>query len=261
MRKIFGFCCVPLLAVAGLCSAEVIKIASIDWPPQLIHDQHKLGYIGDIVEQVFKDGPYTLVIKTYPWSRAIALVKSGEADALLAPAKIEAPELLYPVQEVGLQRMCFVTKSSSDFQYTGTDSLLGMSIGYAQDTAVSRALAVYMQKNKGQFHVIPYNGRYLTRSLEKLALGRLDTFLFTYNSTIYELKKLGMSSYYRMAGCDYSAKVYLAFTANPASKSKVESLIKYFDQQMLKLKNSDMLHLIMHRYGLQDWQQFIGVKE
>ena len=261
MRKTPWLCCIPLLVATSYCPAEIIKIASIDWPPQLIQDQQQLGYIGDIVEHIFQDSPYTLVIKTYPWSRAIALVKSGEADALLAPAKVEAPDLLYPEQEVGLQRMCFVTKSGSKFQYTNTESLLGMRIGYAQDTSVSQELNAYMVKHKRQFHVIPYNGKYLTRSLDKLALGRLDTFLFTYNSTIYELQKLGKSRYFRMAGCDYSAKIYLAFTPNPASISKIAALAKYFDEKMIQLKNSDKLQAIMHRYGLQDWQQFIDTKE
>jgi len=257
VRKIPWLCCIPFLVSVSYCHAEIIKIASIDWPPQLIQDQKERGYIGDIIEHIFKDGPYTLVIKTYPWSRAIALVKSGEVDALLAPAKVEAPELLYPVQEVGMQRMCFVTKSGSTFQYTGTDSLKGMRIGYAQDTSVSQELTAYMFQHSEQFHTMPYNGQYIDRSLGKLALGRLDAFLFTYNSTVYELQKLGKFGFYRMAGCDYSAKVFLAFTPQAKLHNKIKRLSNFFDQKMLQLKNSGKLQPIMDNYGLQDWQQYL----
>lgn len=80
---------------------ETLKIASIDWCPQICPGQTKAGYVTDTVKKVFEGGPYQLSIKQYPWSRAILLVRTGKAHALLAPAKAEAPDLVFPVNEIG----------------------------------------------------------------------------------------------------------------------------------------------------------------
>ena len=244
-----------LLFIACHSQAELIKIASIDWPPQLIVDSKKSGYINDIIRHVFKNSPYQLQIKTYPWSRAIRLVQSGEADALLAPAKIEAPGLIYPDYEVGLQRMCFFTKEDSTFQYKGVSSLAGMKIGILQDGSISKPLTKYVTNHPDQFSYMPYNKSYLQQSIGKLLIGRIDAFLFTYNSTIFALKRMKNAELVRVAGCDYRAKVYLAFT--PAKNSKVDiiQLQTYFDQKMAILINSPKLQKIMHSYGLQVWRE------
>jgi len=244
-----------LLLISGNSQAELIKIASIDWPPQLIADSKKSGYINDIIRQVFKNSPYQLQIKIYPWSRAIRLVQNGEADALLAPAKIEAPGLIYPNYEVGLQRMCFFTKEGSTFQYTGVNSLAGMKIGILQDGSISKPLTKYVENNPNQFSYMPYNKSYLQQSIGKLLIGRIDTFLFTYNSTIHALRRMKSAELVRVAGCDYRAKVYIAFTPAKDSTVDIIKLQKYFDQKMAMLINSPKLHKIMHSYGLQVWRE------
>jgi len=243
-----------LLIVTYQAQAEHIKIASIDWPPQLMPNAEKPGYIREIITQVFKDSPYQLQIKTYPWSRAIHLVSNGKADALLAPAKIEAPGLLYPVNEVGLQRMCFFTKADSTFQYTGVQSLAGMKIGILQDGSISESLTKYVATHPRQFSYMPYNKNYLQQSLGKLRMGRIDAFLFTYNSTIHALNQLKIKDRVQVAGCDYQAKVYIAFTRSKDTGVDIIKLQKYFDQKMATLITSEKLPQIMQSYGLKVWR-------
>jgi len=258
-----------LLIVTYQAQAEHIKIASIDWPPQLMPNAEKPGYIREIITQVFKDSPYQLQIKTYPWSRAIHLVSNGKADALLAPAKIEAPGLLYPVllypvNEVGLQRMCFFTKADSTFQYTGVQSLAGMKIGILQDGSISESLTKYVATHPRQFSYMPYNKNYLQQSLGKLRMGRIDAFLFTYNSTIHALNQLNIKDRVQVAGCikdrvqvagcDYQAKVYIAFTRSKDTGVDIIKLQKYFDQKMATLITSEKLPQIMQSYGLKVWR-------
>ena len=100
---------------------------------------------------------------------------------------------------------------------------------------------------------MPYNETYIEKSLKKLTLNRIDTFLFTYSTTIYEMVKAGVLSDYRSAGCVSLAKVYVAFSPNPALN--VQPMIDYFDEQMDKIKASGILGDIMVRYGLENWQK------
>ncbi|WP_154715120.1 transporter substrate-binding domain-containing protein [Neptuniibacter caesariensis] len=98
-----------LLSAIGMAdSKNTIKIAAIDWCPQLCPNQDQKGYIIDIVKEIYRDSGYQLEIETYPWSRALTMVRQGRVDAVLSPARAEAPALRYPQQEVGFQRMCFL---------------------------------------------------------------------------------------------------------------------------------------------------------
>lgn len=232
--------------------AKVINIASIDWCPQLCPQEHKDGYIIDILEELFKNSPYTLNIKSYPWTRSIAMTKRGQVLALLSPAKAEAPDLSYPKLEVGKQMMCFFTKKESKWTYKGTKSLKNLKIGIASDTSIEE-LNEYVKNNPKQFQYLPYSQTYIEQSIKKLQHNRFDTFLFTKNSTIYKINSLGLKKKFRIAGCVSSASIYMAFTPKENLKEEVGEVIEYFDSKMYKLKKTKVIEKIMKSYGLTLW--------
>jgi len=245
-----------LSSISGLINAETLKVSTIDWCPQLCPSNELPGYVMDTVRMVFEGSPYELMTRTYPWTRAIKLVEKGDYHALLSPAKAEAPGLLFPMHEIGVQRMCFFTKKESNWLYSGLESLAGLKIGVANDTSIEE-LNKYMKQNKKQFDFLPYNDAYLIKSFRKLEAGRVDTFIFTYNSAVYEMKKMGVYGKYRSAGCVSIAKIYMAFTPIASKKSVVEKMMNYFDFRMGSLKKSGELAKIMQRYQLEDWQIFL----
>lgn len=144
-----------------------INIAAIDWCPQICVNEENPGYIIDIVKMIYQNTGYHLSIKFYPWSRDIKYVREGKVDAILAPTKSEVPDLLYPTNEVGVQRMCFFTKISSDWLYEDNSSLNGMAIGIAQDGGLEE-LNNYVKQHPEQFQVQPYLDRYLQQNIAKL---------------------------------------------------------------------------------------------
>ena len=229
-------------------NAKTIKIAAIDWCPQICIDQKQKGYVVDLVKEIYKDSGYELDIEYLPWSRAIKYVSSGKADALLSPAKAEAPDLLYPQQTVGAQTMCFYTSSNSTWTYQGVESLQDLQIGIAIDTSIEE-LNSYVEQHPGQFQFQPYHERFISQNAGKLDKGRMDAFLFTRNSTQYELQQAGVWQNYREAGCVSSAPIYMAFT--PAScQSSINDMMELFDRRMLELTQSSFIHQTMNSYGL-----------
>ncbi len=93
-----------LIFISFSSYSKTLKIAYIDWCPQLCVGEKSEGYIIDTVKIIFKDSEYKLEFEKFPWSRAINNVRSGNYDALLSPAKKEAPDLIYPDNEVGVQK-------------------------------------------------------------------------------------------------------------------------------------------------------------
>ena len=241
-----------VLLFSHMLLAKNISISAIDWCPQLCPKEHKDGYIIDILEEVFNNSSYTLNIKTYPWTRAIAMTRQGQVLALLSPAKAEAPDLKFPKLEVGKQMMCFFTKKDSTWKYDGIKSLNNLKIGIASDTSIEE-LNEYVKNNKSQFQFLPYSKNYIPQSLKKLQNNRFNTFLFTKNSTIYKINALGLENNFKIAGCVSSANIYMAFTPNSKFKDEVREIMEYFDTKMQALKKTKVIEKIMQSYGLSPW--------
>jgi len=193
-----------------------LSIAAIDWCPQICpEDKNLKGYIVDIVEAVYEDSKVALDIQYFPWSRAIHNVRTGKSHALLSPAKKEAPDLIYPATPLGIQKMCFFTLMQSGWAYTGPNSLGDMQIGVAEDTSLEE-LHSFMRTHPNQFQFQPYHERFVVQNAKKLMKGRIDTFLFTLNTTNHIFKQEGLNKKIKSAGCVNDAPVYIAFS--PALK-------------------------------------------
>ncbi|WP_420414260.1 substrate-binding periplasmic protein [Roseibium sp.] len=233
---------------------KTLHIASIDWCPQLCIDGDKAGYITDIVEQIFEASPYDLAIKIYPWSRAIQYTRAGRVHALLSPAKAEAPDLVYPAEEIGVQRMCFFVLKENPWTFEGTSSLEGHLTAVATDTSIEE-LNEFISKRTDLFFFAPYSDEYLKNSIDMLMLGRVNSFLFTHNSTVHAARRLGMENRIRQAGCVSVAKVYMAFSPTEEMASDVAEMRAYFDSAMAKFKSDGRVSDVMAQYGLSDWTQ------
>lgn len=234
-------------AKAANDSNPTLKIAAIDWCPQLCIDNVNPGYINEIIENIYPANLYNLKVDYFPWSRAIKLVEQGKYDALLSPAKAEAPELKYPFHAIGTQQMCFFTLKSKKWSFEGTASLYGMSIGVARDASIEE-LNEFMVRNIESFQIQTYLSRYVEQNSYKLLKGRIDTFLFTKHTTMYELKRLGLSNKIREAGCVSKANVYVAFTPLKAKEKYINELIKRFDDLMPAMSESGIISNIINQY-------------
>ncbi len=228
---------------------EVIQISAIDWCPQICLDNNRPGYVVELVRKIFENTPYKLEINIYPWSRAIKNVSSGEADALLSPAKSEAPHLLYPQLAVGYQQMCFFTLTESSWHYEGVGSLKGLQIGIANDTSIEE-LNSYVKSHAYQFQFQPYHERYLAQSFAKLEKKRMDSFIFTKNSTLFALYKQDKQDSIKVAGCVSKAPIYMAFTPSDKKKDKITEIMSVFDKKLAALKKTSYINKLMISYHL-----------
>jgi len=228
---------------------EVIHIDAIDWCPQICLDSNQPGYVIELVNKVFENTQYRLNIRIFPWSRAIRNVSTGKADALLSPAKSEAPNLLYPEQPVGYQQMCFFTLFKSNWSYDGISSLKGLQIGIAKDTS-TEVLNNYVKDHSWQFQFQPYHERYVAQNIAKLEKNRIDSFLFTKNSTLYAIHQLHKQKYIKLAGCLSKAPIYMAFTPIANKQEKISIMMSVFDSNLAALKKTQYIKKLIASYHL-----------
>jgi len=228
---------------------NVIKIAAIDWCPQICVNEEIDGYTVELVEQIYRDTGYKLEIDILPWSRAIMYVSDGKYDALLSPAKKEAPHLVYPEWGVGKQRMCFFVASDSSWMYKGEESLQGKAFGIANDTSIEE-LNDYIQAHSKQFQFQPYHERYVYQNAQKVIKNRIDAFIFTQNTTNYELSKTPLKNEIKNAGCVSEADIYLAFSPVEPKQHKIKKLVALFDERMKELVNNGQVAQLYKAYGI-----------
>lgn len=228
---------------------QTIRIAAIDWCPQICIGEEKKGYVIELVAEVFRSTPYNITITYFPWSRGIKYVNEGEYHALLAPTKSEAPNLLFPKFPVGEQSMCFFSSKNNTWRYEGELSLEGLQIGIALDTSVEE-LNDYIQDNLDQFQFQPYHDRYVRQSVGKVNKGRIDAFLFTKNTTNHILNKFQIKDQIKESGCVSKASFYLAFTPEIKLESKTQSWLTAFDERMKLLIENGYVSGLHKRYGI-----------
>lgn len=239
---------IVLVSASSLAQEKVaVKIAAIDWCPQLCLSEDAPGYVNEILSSIYPPEKYRLSIEYFPWSRAIKLVDKGDFQVLLAPAKEEAPNLNYPSNPIGIQQMCFFTRSDSSWSYTNVDSLKGLNIGIARDTSIEE-LNTFRASHSEQFQVQTYLDRYIEQSTKKLMKGRVDTFVFTKNTTLYELKRLALDKEIKVSGCMPSAPIYAGFSPVSHHQKDSKNMIKEFDIKVHQLAESGELELILEKY-------------
>lgn len=254
MYKKYYLSQICFLLLISTCANQVraesaYQIAEIDWCPQICpNNSSQNGYVTEIIDLITPHIPGNFERVYFPWSRAIKLVNEGRAFALAAPAKKEAPDLLYPIIPVGIQRMCFFVRSNLQWFYNGPSSLINKQIGVAKDASLEE-LNSYMHEHPEQFQLQPYHGRFLKQNINKLMKGRYDAFIFSRNSTLLELKRLKLLSKIKVAGCISQAPVYVAFSPSENYRETSLYMSRQFDAEMLKLAESGQLDAILAKYN------------
>jgi len=238
-----------IISIPKAFAVNTIKVAAIDWCPQICVNGANAGYTVELIKKIYENSEYQLEIDIFPWSRAIKYVSEGRYDALLAPAKKEAPHLVFPRFGVGIQRMCFFTLANDPWLFSGEKSLLNKQVGIAFDASIEE-LNNYIKKHPEQFQFQPYHERYVAQNAKKVLKGRIDTFLFTKNTTLLELKKAGLEGSIKNAGCVSEANIYLAFTANKDKGKVVENAVRYFDSQFESLEKSGYIDKLYQQYNI-----------
>ena len=228
-------------------SANHISIASIDWCPYICVGEDKQGVLIEYVKKIFAGTSYTLSFTPMPWARAIQETQAGRYQALLAPAKEEAPGLIFPARPLGYQVMCLFTRSEDSWQYDGLESLKGRRIVYGYGAYPA---SLDGAQKFAALYPMPYSKSFVRRGVKMVLKKRTDTLLFTVYSTQYYLNSVGLADRMKNAGCVQRQAVYLAFTPSDAAQETRQALITLLDEKIETLEKQNTFETLLFDYGL-----------
>lgn len=249
MKLILTCCLLAFFVVTpsvGFC--ETITVSTIDWCPFICpSSSERPGLLVEYTRAAYEKAGYKVEFKDYPWTRAVKNVESGKTDAVLAPSKSEAPSLVYPEAEIGVQRFCFFSLQEDSWKYEKPESIINRRILHPQDV-LPEELGEY--KNKANLKSLPYNSNYLKQTTTMLQKGRTESVLMTYYSMIDYLNKNNLADKIKLSGCVSSAKLYLAFSPVPEKKKRNEKIITAFEKGIKELKKEDFFKKLLVKYKL-----------
>lgn len=116
---------------------RTLRLGVIHYPPYVVVEGDEIrGPYVTLVSEAFERLGYSYSIETYPWSRILTMVESGELDGVIDvfDNNQRRSYIYYPEQPIGLYSQGFLVMRDSNIRFDGNlDSIKDFKIGVVQD--------------------------------------------------------------------------------------------------------------------------------
>lgn len=213
------------------------------------------GFVTDITEKSLSMAGHKVKFVSMPWARAVNSVKSGTTDGIISTAKSEAPGLIFPREEIAVQKDCFFG-IKNNWKIDKLDSFEGKHIIVFNGWGLENEYISKWGKEKYEktFKEFSIDDEYFDRVMRMINLNRYDAFW--YEPTVFKYKvsrsEKHKNSKVKNLGCVTEQLLYLGL--NPNNHKLSQELARDFDISIRKMRNSGSLKKILKKYGLKDWK-------
>lgn len=219
-------------------------------------DAARRGYMVDLLEKIL--GPhYTLNYQLAPWTRAIHMVESGEAQLLIATPATTEQKIVASVP-LGIDKTCFFVRKGNPWRFMRLGDLRTVRLGVVQDYSYDDngpldALIASYTRNKDPRLEIAVGQNALESNFRKLEAGRMDVVVENENVGRYMINELKLSNSIDFANC---ASHHIATTHVAVSSKRVDAMkiLSQINSGLNALRRSGELTNILKPYGLSDWK-------
>lgn len=244
-----------LLLWVSASAADQIRLRADSWCPYNCKpDAVNPGFMIEIAKEVFVAAGHDVDYQILNWSRSLADVRAGAADGAVGAYKSDAPDLIFPDQEMAVSITCFFVSADQPWTYSGPPSLGSVSLGVIKDYSYGVSIDKYITGSKADLQRVQVTSGddALVLNLRKLVSGRIDALVEDQYVFDNFLLTHPTSRSIRRAGCDNQRNdVYIGFSPKNTKSTEYAALL---DKGVEKLRVSGRLAVIMSRYGLKDWR-------
>ncbi|MGL1862402.1 MAG: transporter substrate-binding domain-containing protein [Pseudodesulfovibrio sp.] len=221
---------------------ETVVILATDYPPYAFeHPEGELrGYDIEVVEEVLSRADYEVEHQFYPWSRAVRMVHSGEGLALASCIKtVEREKFLVFSDPISKMTPALIVARDfvGDIPHRYED-FGDLEVG----TMIDWATTGWLTEN-GISHDLSPNEEV---ALRKLADGRIQALYTTLESSLYLIKKMGLSDMFKWGIVEEAiVTLHLAFNKH---RPETAALVKVFNEKLAEMKADGSYEAIHARY-------------
>jgi polar amino acid transport system substrate-binding protein len=246
----------PVLTFADTQKPTLVMVGDNWCPYNCAPDAAQRGYMVDILERVL-GAKFNLKYLLEPWTRAIKMVESGEAQLLIATPATTAQKIIASVP-FGVDQSCFFVRKTNPWRYSKLDDLKSMRLGVVQDYSYDDngpldAMIAGFRKRGDPLLETAVGENALESNFRKLKAGRMDVVVENDNVGRYMIQELKLQEYIAFANC---ATHHIATTHVAVSSGRPDApqILAAINSGLAELRRSGELNTILKRYGLSDWQ-------
>lgn len=245
MKKVIFFI---LLTFAVLAKEKVIIYADENYPPYTYIENGKItGIYVDLLRGINKKlKDFEIVIEPIPWSRAVKMIETGQAEAIIDAwyRPVERPFMSYSVPMLDEE---IVIVSTKELGGTWPKDYVGKKIG------INRGFAVFKEADKKLLTIEEANST--GDNILKLLTGRISYYANDKYSIFWELsnmvrtKKIKASDAKKIKEVYFVSKEqgYIGYRKISEWKNK-DKFVKTVDEEIVKMQKNGELGIIIKKY-------------
>lgn len=247
LRLLMAFACLLMMTPPALAQVKPTRLVTFDYPPFMVAGSagQLSGLMIDVVTEAFKRMGQAVRIEFYPFSRCLAMVDAGKADAMFTIKKTPQREAhyLYPKEPVLTQHYVFFVRSNSTLEFKGElIDFANATIGVVDNTSYGGIFDAAVKQ--GVFKKLDTAPDYES-NFRKLLVGRVDAVIISQVVGEAIVKQLNAAEQVRVSGpAVETAMSYMMF-----NKKTPPALISEFDKAIASMREDGTLGRIQNAYS------------
>jgi polar amino acid transport system substrate-binding protein len=214
------------------------------WPPYQIKDNNALtGYSTELVKAVLgKMDVNNLVIKDYPWKRALHMVTTGETDGLFSAnfAKEREAFAFFPEEPLIVSPWVIWVRTDSGINFKEFNDLAGLNCGVVRGYSYTPEFWDFL-KSKGRFSEVADD----ETNFKKLDAKRVDYTVSELGNGYQILKKFNLKGITPILHTPVKKDgLYIMFNKNRVSKEFTDE----FSKALKEFKDTSEYNLLYNSY-------------
>ena len=239
-------------SLATLAPAQSLKMIADNWAPYTDAEGTSPGFMTEMAQAAIAKAGFTVTYELVPWTRAVAQVKEGKADLLLAVLgdQVKTEGLISCSEPFAFTTTDLYTLKTSTWTYKDISSMEGQSLGAIQDYEYGDELNPYVKKYaKDDTRVAFSTGDIpIQTSIRKLVAGRVTVLVDDRTVVMWHAGKLGVQDKVRLAGT--SGKPLPVFMAVSPKLNNAAAVADKIAAALKEFKKTPECAKILAKYGV-----------
>lgn len=253
-NKIYRYALIYLILMqTAFC--DTITLIADEWCPYNCEaNSQSPGYMIEVAKKVFtKEGHEVIYLTGLSWEDAIVKSRNNEYNAIVGAARVDAPDFIFPENEIGISQMSFIINAQSTWSYNGLESLEEVKLGAIVDYSYNEEIDAYIQKNKDDYDKVQLisGNKALSHNMQKLLRGMISTLIDDTCVIKYFFKSNEFTNPFKFIEVTAPSKSYIAFSPK---NDKSQEYANILSKGIERLRENGELEIILQKYGLDDWK-------
>ena len=225
--------------------SETLRLTASAWPPYVDPTTRASGFAIALVTTALKRAGYEFVLTVEPWPTALEATVAGKYDVVGALwFREERGESLAFSEPYIDCEIALIKLATSDFRFSGRDSLVGLKVGVVDDYAYSREAA-----DRSGIDVV--SGGTVAENVARLRTGEVDLVVADRRVALFHINEGARAKMFDVLP-DPLLRRGLRI-AVPKSRPDHEEIIAAFDTAIAELRADGTYDALLASFRVSTW--------